>query len=116
MILQRTLKHIIRVTSRHYQRPPSRKSWFFTKWWDKNWNPLLPNGNPNYINMFKLSLLITLLNLNVYELYRNKLAFEAGELTAADRIYDHVGIDLGFRSVSKGRKPKCELDPTEDSN
>ena len=103
----------MRVTARQYQRPASRKKGFIMKWWDNNWNPMDPSGKPNYVNMLKLSLLITLLNLNVYELYRNKVALEAGEATAADNIYDQVGIDLGFRSVTKGRKPKCEQDLEE---
>ena len=77
-------------------------------WWNKNWNPYHPNRKPNYINMLKLSMLISLMNLNVYQLYLNKLAFEAGEETAADRIYDFTGIDLGFRSVTVDRKPQCD--------
>ena len=58
--------------------------------------------------MTKLSMLLALLNLNVYQLYLNKLAMEAGEETAADRIYDFTGIDIGFRSVTLGKKPKCD--------
>ena len=108
MLFQRTIRNVILVTSRHYERPPTRKRGFFMKWWNNNWNPILPNGEVNYVNLVKLSILITLLNMNVYELYQNKLALEAGETTAADRIYDLVGIDLGFRSTTKGRKPKCE--------
>ena len=83
------------------------------KWWDKQWNPYFPNGKVNYINMVKLSLLLALLNLNVYQLYLNKLAMEAGEETAADRIYDFTGLDIGFRSVTRGRKPKCEEEKEE---
>ena len=99
---------VCRVISRPYLRPPDRKKGFIMNWWDKQWNPYFPNGKVNYINMAKLSMLIALLNLNVYQLYLNRLAMEAGEETAADRIYDFTGVDLGFRSVTLGKKPKCE--------
>ena len=108
MLLERTIRNVSRVIFRSYHRPPDRKKGFIMKWWDRHWNPFLPNGKVNFINMVKLSMLIALLNLNVYQLHQNKLAMEAGEETAADRIYDFTGVDLGFRSVTLGKKPKCE--------
>ena len=108
MLLQRTINNVSRVISRCYQRPPDRKKGFIMKWWDKHWNPYFSNGKVNVINMGKLSMLIALLNLNVYQLYQNKLRLEAGEETAADRIYDFTGLDIGFRSVTLGKNPKCE--------
>ena len=108
MLLQRTIRNVSRVTSRSYQRPPDRKKGFIKIWWDKHWNPYFSNGKVNFLNMTKLSMLLALLNLNVYQLYLNKLAMEAGEETAADRLYDFTGLDIGFRSVTRGRKPKCE--------
>ena len=113
MLIQRTITNLRRVISRSYQRPPNRKKGFIMNWWDKNWNPFLSNGKPNYINLVKLSMLIALLNLNVYQLYLNKLAMEAGEETAADRIYDFTGIDIGFRSVTLGKKFKFEEETGE---
>ena len=108
MLIQRTIRNFSRVISRRYQRPPDRKKGFVMSWSDKHWNPYFPNGKINFINMVKLSMLISLLNLNVYQLYLNKLSLEAGEETAADRIYDFTGIDIGFRSVTLGKKPKCD--------
>lgn len=114
MLLQRTIKNVGRVISRCYERPPDRKKWrkgergFIMKWWDQHWNPYSSDGKVNFINMLKLSTLIALLNMNVYQLYDNKLRLEAGEETAADRIYDFTGLDIGFRSVTLGKNPKCE--------
>lgn len=113
-------KSIFLQTIRTYHRPPNRPKLekmfsvtdkvipsFIQKSIEKNWYPVTRDGQIKYLNVFKIGLLMTLIPLTLYEMHRNEQRIEAGEKTSADAHYDNYGIDLGFRSVSRGRLPAC---------
>ena len=108
--------HQILITSiRQYQRPSKAKIASkipkgFQNSFDKNWNPFAPNGSIQHFNLWKLTAFIALVNLNLWEMYKNYSAYCKGEETSADQWYDRCGLDVGFRSKSAGRDPLCGAD------
>ena len=96
---------------RYYHRPPDRKTFFIPSWFkksfDKNWNPRNPDGTVQYLNAFKCTLLVSLLNLICIDVYRNKVRMDKGEYNGMDKAYDEYGIDIGMRSVTVGKEPAC---------
>ena len=113
------VSHFFYYTVRSYHRPPDRKRpWFlkykppswFQRSYDKNWNPMGPDGSVKWFNLWKVSMILALIPLNCYEFYKVKVSMENGEETNADRLYNSYGIDLGFRSKTVGQEPECGED------
>merc|ERR1712098_55450 len=114
------LKKIVMQSIRNYHRPPDRRrpgSFFmkfvpesYKKSIEQRWMPVAPDGSIRYLNALKLSALLALVNLNVYQIYQMKQAVANGELTASDYHWDKYGIDSGFRSVTKDKPPACGED------
>ena len=114
------LRKVVTQTVRNYHRPPDRPrpGFFFLKFVpesykegiDKRWVPIAPDGSIRYFNALKLSALLALVNLNVYQIYQMRQQVENGEMTQSDVHWDKYGLDSGFRSVTKGQPPACGED------
>ena len=98
------IKQVLTQSVRCYERPRDMPQFRLFNYlpgayknnFDKNWNPRNADGSTNYLNLFKVTLLVTLVNLNAYQFYELKCKMDNGEETSSDIMYDKYGIDTGM--------------------
>jgi len=110
-MLTHKIMQLVKVPSRSYERPAGRKKHWLRSWWDRNYNPMNPDGSVAGYRALKFFLAFTAVNLYSYQTLKQISLYNAGKETLADYYWTNHEVDLGFRSTTKDKTDEAKAEP-----